>query len=310
MCDYPKSLPEFQKIFPDDDTCANWLFEMRWPDGFECPACGHKVCYALKTRKWLYECKGCQKQTSIRAGTMMQDSKLPLVTWFWAVYLMTSHSNGISALQLQKQLALGSYRTAWLLLGKLRAAMVNPDRNLLSGLVEIDETSIRYRTKNDEVRRGRSHEGKLMIAGAVEVIDRDGKTHPGRIRLSEIPDYTTETLHDFVKSEVADGSTVKTDGLPSYNNLEGTEHDKQVVGEQLAHKVLPWVHRIFANLKAWELGVYHGLRPKHLQSYLDEFVFRFNRRRNRPSGLKSLLGLVMKSKPMIYNMLICTERCA
>ena len=147
MCDYPKSLPEFQKIFPDDDTCANWLFEMRWPDGFECPACGHKVCYALKTRKWLYECKGCQKQTSIRAGTMMQDSKLPLVTWFWAVYLMTSHSNGISALQLQKQLALGSYRTAWLLLGKLRAAMVNPDRNLLSGLVEIDETSIRCRTK-------------------------------------------------------------------------------------------------------------------------------------------------------------------
>ena len=310
MCDYPKSLPEFQKIFPDDDTCANWLFEMRWPDGFECPACGHKVCYALKTRKWLYECKGCQKQTSIRSGTMMQDSKLPLVTWFWAVYLMTSHSNGIAALQLQKQLALGSYRTAWLLLGKLRAAMVNPDRNLLSGLVEIDETSIRCRTKNDEVRRGRSHEGKLMIAGAVEVIDRDGKTHPGRIRLSEIPDYTTETLHDFVKSEVADGSTVKTDGLPSYNNLEGTEHDKQVVGEQLAHKVLPWVHRIFANLKAWELGVYHGLRPKHLQSYLDEFVFRFNRRRNRPSGLKSLLGLVMKSKPMTYNMLICPERCA
>ena len=100
----------------------------------------------------------------------MQDSKLPLVTWFWAVYLMTSHSNGISALQLQKQLALGSSRTAWLLLGKLRAAMVNPDRNLLSGLVEIDETSIRCRTKNDEVRRGRSHEGKLMIAGAVEVI--------------------------------------------------------------------------------------------------------------------------------------------
>ena len=169
----------------------------------------------------------------------MQDSKLPLTTWFWAAYLAATHSNGISALQLQKQMALGSYRTAWLLLGKLRAAMVNPDRNLLSELVEIDETSIRCRTKNDEVRRGRSHEGKLMIAGAVEVESRDGKTYPGRIRLSGIPDYTTETLHDFVKSEVADGSTVKTDGLPSYNNLVGTDHDKQFVGKQLAHEVLP-----------------------------------------------------------------------
>ena len=141
----------------------------------------------------------------------------PLVTW--AVYLSrTSHSNGISALQLQKQLALGSYRTAWLLLGKLRAAM-DPG-NLLSGLVEIDETSIRCRTKNDEVRRGRSHEGKLMIAGAVEVIDRDGKTHPGRIRLSEIPDYTTETLHDFGARLLT--ATVKTDGLPPQQHLEGT----------------------------------------------------------------------------------------
>ena len=114
MCDYPKSLPEFQKMFLDDDTCANWLFEMRWPDGFECPACGHKVCYALKTRKWLYECKGCQKQTSIRAGTMMQDSKLPLVTWFWAVYLMTSHSNGISATSIAEAIGIGiiSHRVA------------------------------------------------------------------------------------------------------------------------------------------------------------------------------------------------------
>ena len=240
----------------------------------------------------------------------MQDSKLPLTTWFWAAYLMATHSNGISALQLQKQLALGSYRTAWLLLGKLRASMVDPDRNLLSGLVEIDETSIRYRTKNDEVRPGRSHEGKLMIAGAVEVIIHGEKSYPGRIRMSEIPDYTAETLHDFVKSEVADGSTVKTDGLPSYNNIDGTDHDKQVVGDQLAHNVLPWIHRIFANFKAWEIGVYHGLRAKHFQSYLDEFVFRFNRRRNRPSGMKTLLNLVMKSSPMTYNMLVGVETCA
>ena len=133
MPEYPKSLPEFQKLFPDEDACATWLFEMRWPDGFECPACGHKECFTFNTRKWLYQCKNCRKQTSIRAGTLMQDSKLPLTTWFWAAYLVATHSNGISGLQLQRQMALGSYRTAWLLLGKLRAAMVDPDHNLLSG---------------------------------------------------------------------------------------------------------------------------------------------------------------------------------
>ena len=120
--------------------------------------------------------------------------------------------------------------------------MVDPCRNLLSGFVEIYGTSIRFRARDEEVRRGRSHKGKLMIAGAVEVESCDGKTYPDRIRLSEIPDYTTETLHDFVESEVACGSTIKTDGLPSYNNLVGRNHYKQVVGNQLAHKVLPWIH--------------------------------------------------------------------
>ena len=149
-----------------------------------------------------------------------------------------------------------------------------------------------------------------MIAGAVEVKNHDGESCPGRIRLSEIPDYTTETLHDFVESEVAYGSTIKTDGLPSYNNLVARNHYKQVVGNQLAHNLLPWIHCIFSNFKAWEIGVYHGLRAKPLQSYLDEFVFRFNRRRNRHSGLKSLLNLVMKSKPMTYNKLIVYETFA
>ena len=153
----------------------------------------------IEDQKMALSMQDLPKQTSIRAGTLMQDSKLSLITWFWAAYLMATHSNGISVLQLQKQLALGSYRTAWLLLGKLRASMVNPGRNLLSVLVKIDKTSIHCRTKDEEVRRGRSHKGKLMIAGAVEVKNHDGKSCPGRIRLSEIPDYTTETLHDFVR---------------------------------------------------------------------------------------------------------------
>ena len=251
MSDYPKSLPEFQKRFPDEDACAASLFELCWPDGFECPTCGCKECCALKTRKWTYQCKNCDKQTSVRAGTLMHASNLPLTTWFWAAYLMATHSNGISGLQLQKQLGLGlglgSYSTAWLLLGKLRSAMVDPDRNPLSGLVEIDETSIRHRTGNGAVGHGRSHKGKLMIVGAVETETRDKNSYPGRIRLSEISDYTAQTLGRFVESEVAGGSVVKTDGLPSYNNLPGTDHDKQVVGNQLAHNVLHWIHRIFSN---------------------------------------------------------------
>ena len=134
-----------------------------------------------------------------------------------------------------------------------------------------------------------------MIVGAVETETRDEKSYPGRIRLSEISDYTAQTLGSFVESEVAGGSVVKTDGLPSYNNLPGTDHDKQVVGNQLAHNVLHWLHRIFSNIKAWEIGVYNGLRAKNLQSYLDELVFRFNRRRNRYAGLRSLLNLCGKA---------------
>ena len=146
-----------------------------------------------------------------------------------------------------------------------------------------------------------------MIAGAVETETRDGNNYLGRIRLSEISDYTAQTLRSFVESEVTDGSTVKTDGLLSYNNLPGTDHDKQVVGNQLAYNVLPWIHRIFSNLKAWEIGVYHGLRAKHLQSYLDEFVYHFNRRRNLHAGLRSLLKLAIKRKSLNYKILIGSE---
>ncbi|WP_424832999.1 IS1595 family transposase [Ruegeria sp.] len=310
MTDYPKSLPEFQQRFPDDEACASWLFDLRWPNGFECPGCGHDKCWTLSCRSWTYECKGCRRQTSIRAGTLMHASNLPLTIWFWAAYLMATHSNGFSAVQLQKQLGLGSYRTAWLLLGKLRAAMIDPDRNPLSGLVEVDETSIRQRTGNGPVGVGRSHEGKLMIAGAVEIKGQGAKTHPGRLRLAVIADYTSETLHDFVATEIATGSSIKTDGLASYNNAPNMDHDRNVVGDQLAHLVLPWIHRVFSNFKAWALGVYHGLRAKHLQSYLDEFVFRFNRRRYRHAGLKTLLNLVTKRQPMTYKMLIGAEQSA
>ena len=165
---FPKSLIEFQDRFATNGACAEYLFKRRWPEGFVCPGCGSGRAWLLKTKAFTYECTACGRQTSVTARTIMHGSKLPLTTWFWAAFLMATHSNGISALQLQSQLALGSYRTAWMLCAKLRRAMVNPQREPLCGVVEADETIIPFRTKEDQVvlPAGRSGVGKMLVAGA------------------------------------------------------------------------------------------------------------------------------------------------
>jgi len=213
---------------------------------------------------------------------------------------VATHKNGMSARQLWLQLGLGSYKSAWLLLRKLRAAMVDPDREPLAGLVEVDETSLPFRAKDEPVRPGRSHDGKLLVAGAVEIRGE----RPGRIRLAVIGDCSAVALGAFVAAAIAAGSTVVSDGWPGYKKLKDVKHEPTVVGETPAHLVLPWVHRVFANAKRWALGVYHGLRPKHLQVYLDEFVFRFNRRRNPAAAFDRLLGLSLTLEPATYQMLI------
>lgn len=305
MPDFPRSLIEFQHLFPDDAACAAHLAAARWPEGFVCPACSHTKAWQLETKAWTFECAGCHRQTSVTAGTVMHGSKLALSVWFWATYLMATHSNGISALQLQKQLGLGSYKTAWLLCAKLRRAMVAPNRDVLSGLVEVDETEIVCRSKDDppNVGGGRSRRGKMPVAGAVEV--QGGG--PGRIRLIAINDYSAKTLHAVIQNNIATGATVKTDGWAAYPRAPGVNHEPHVIGPMAAHIVLPWTHRVFSNLKTWALGVYHGLRRRHLQSYLDEFVFPFNRRRTRHAAFRSLLGIGVKISPVTYNMLIAPE---
>ncbi len=306
MTEFPSSLIEFQRHFPDEAACAAWLAELRWPDGFRCPACGYDDAWALRTKPWTFECRGCRRQTSVKAGTILHGSKLSLTVWFWAAYLMATHSNGISATQLQVQLDLGSYKSAWLLPAKgLRRAITAPGRNPLVGLVEIDEASIRSRAgENARSGRGRSHEGKLLIAGAVEIVAAGDETAPGCIRLATIEDFSAETLHRFVADEVEPGSLVKTDGWRACNKAEGVLHLPHVVGPQLAHVIMPWIHRVFSLFKTWALGVYHGLRPKHFQTYLDEFVFRFNRRRSHHAAFKTLLGLATNKTSMTYKMLI------
>jgi len=305
------SLLEFQRRFPDEANCALFLFDRRWPDGFVCPECGGARSSLLRSRAYTYECAACGRQTSVTAGTIMHRTKLPLTTWFWAAHLMATHSNGMSAQQLMGQLGLGSYQTAWLLAQKLRRAMVDPHRDPLEGVVEVDQTEMPLRA-DDPDRPLKT--GKMIVIGAVEVIDRStGKaqkpkaigqkyldTRPGRIRLAAIPSNHATPIHAFIKTNIAPGATLVTDGHASYLGIANYRHDPRVVGTLAAHIPLKWIHRVFALLKRWSLGTYHGLRRQHLDAYLNEFVFRYNRRFYRHASFETLLGLATHHTPASY----------
>ena len=305
-----RSFTEFQEAFPDEAGCAAFLFERRWQGGFVCPRCGGERVAALKSRAHTYECLDCGRQTSITAGSVMHRSKLPLTVWFWAAHLMSTHSNGMSARQLADQLGL-TYKTAWLLTQKLRRSMVDPDREPLEGVVEVDQAGIPFRAGDTFFDPGNS--GKILIAGAVEVIDRDtGQAKPrrekakyldtlsGRIRLAMIADNSAASIEAFVRANVKRGTTLLTDGHASYPGLTDYRHDPRVVGKMAAHVVLPWVHRVFSLVKRWGLGTYHGLRRKHVDTYLNEFVFRYNRRFYRHASFETILGLASHHEPASY----------
>ena len=245
-----RSLTEFQKEFPDEASCAAFLFKRRWPDGFVCPSCGGDRAAALMSRAYTFECYGCRRQTSITAGTAMHRTRLALTVWFWAAHLMATHSNGMSARQLEDQLGL-TYRTAWLLAQKLRRSMVDPDRELLEGVVEIDQAEIPFREGDTFFEPGNA--GKILVIGAVEVIERDTHqskprrkhakyldTRSGRVRLAVIADNTAASIEAFVRANVKPGATLLTDGHASYPGLTGYRHDPRVVGKMAAHVVLPW----------------------------------------------------------------------
>jgi transposase-like protein len=279
--DYPRTLMELERRFGDEAACRAYLFALRWPDRFVCPACGG--CQGLAIRRGLWRCGACRRETSVTAGTIFQDSKLPLTAWFRAMWQVTSQKNGVSALGLQRVLGLGSYKTAWAMLHKLRRAMVRPGRDRLRGVVEVDET---YWGGAEEGVRGRQTLDKALIAVAAEAAHGRGKAI-GRIRLRHIPDTHRATLHGFIAQAIELGSTVVTDGLPSYRDLEGYVHDRQVQQRQPAdaEHLLPRVHRVASLLKRWLLGTHQGaIAHEHLDDYLDEFTFRFNRRTSASRG--------------------------
>ena len=279
MEDYPKTLLEFERRFDSDEACREYLVALRWPEGFRCPRCGHERSW-LNSRG-LSECAVCHRQTSVTAGTMLQDTRQPLMLWFRAMWYVTSQKTGVSALGLQRVLGLGSYETAWVWLHKLRRAMVRPGRDRLQGTVEVDET---YWGGERPGKRGRGAAGKSLVVVAAE---EDG-AGIGRIRLMRVADHSGHSLQAAVEACVAPGSLVHTDALSSYNGLSALGYRHGVIrqgGAQVGEDPLPRVHRIVALLKRWMLGTHQGaIQPSHLDYYLDEFTFRFNRRASRSRG--------------------------
>jgi len=276
--DYPRTLSEFERRFETGHACLDYLFGMRWPSGFICPSCAHGDAWKMERGLWL--CSKCRRQVSVLVGTIFQDTHLEIKTWFRAMWNITSQKNGISALGLQRVLGLGSYRTAWLMLHKLRQAMVRPGREKLVGTVEVDETY--WGSAESGGAAGRGAIKKTMIIVAAEVQGRG----LGRIRMAQIADFERSTLHGFIRKSVEPGSTICTDGLNSYRQLKNYAHDRRVQthlpeGEHL----LPRVHLAVALLKRWMLGTLQGgTAHKYLDDYLNEFVFRFNRRKSASRG--------------------------
>lgn len=280
--------------------------DLRWPDGFRCPDCQGQEAWGISRGLWL--CGQCRKQVSILAETVFQDTHLPLTIWFRAMWHITSQKNGMSALGLQRVLGLGSYKTAWLILHKLRQAMVRPGRERLHGVVEVDETY--WGGAQSDGATGRRAYTKTLIAVAAE---QDGRGI-GRIRMARIPDFDRATLHGFIRSSIEPGSTVCTDGLNSYREMEGFVHDRAVQRRSApGEHLLPRIHRAISLLKRWVLGTHQGaVRTQHLDDYLNEFVFRFNQRKSISRGklFYRLAEHAVQIGPMTYEALVRPQNIA
>ncbi len=279
---YPKSIMEFQRTFQSERDCEKYLFLSRWPDGFVCPVCGNREFYYIEKRK-VFQCKN-RHQTSITAGTVMHRTKTPLLAWFWAAYEMVTETPGISALQLQRKLGLKRYEVAYNMLQKFRASMVRHDRDRIHGTVEVDETYVGGATTGG--KRGRGAKKTIVVAA----VERKGRVM-GRIRLRKISDVSEASLLNFIQDVIEPGSYVETDGFSSYRNLRKHGYKHRPIAPDDVDIQLPKAHLVFSNLKTWLRGTFHGVSPKHLQAYLNEFVFRFNRRKTPMAAFQTLLGL-------------------
>ena len=296
--DYPQLYREFMEWFPDNKACLDYLEKLRWPNGFTCPVCNASAQPWRQTRSRLV-CSSCHHQASITSGTIFEKTHVPLTTWLEVAWHMTTAKNGLSAKTVQRTVGT-SYRTAWKMLHQYRIAMVRSERKKLSGTVEIDETLVGGIEHGGKRGRGTS---KAVVVVAIELKEPKGF---GRIRMQYIPDASGESLIPFVCNTVELGTTVQTDGWGGYNQLKenGYLHQITVLSStnDPAHVSMPGVHRVASLLKRWILGTHQGsIRIEHLQSYLEEFTFRFNRRTSRSRGLvfRRLLEQAVCTEPVI-----------
>lgn len=300
---FPETLIEFQEQFPDEASCWQALRRQRWPHGFQCPRCGHRRSYAIAERR-LEQCKRCRYQASATAGTVFHRTRVPLRIWFLGIFFLARHKQGISALQFQRDTGLGSYQTAWTLLHKLRSALWHRPESRLRGWVEADETYVGAE-KEKGLRGGREVGHKTIVAVAVEQLRHTA----GSARLSVLEGVSFERdLGPFLRGAIdARHAVVRTDGFAGYLALEevGVAHDRHIQGPDRSRsaEILPWSHTIFSNLKAWLLGTFRGVSKKHMPRYLDEFVYRFNRRWREAELFGFVLNRAVRGEPFPYSRL-------
>jgi hypothetical protein len=307
---YPGSLGEFQAWFRSDADCLDYLQWLRWGELFSCPSCASPEGWRLGDGR--YMSSKCGRRSSVTAGTIFDRTRTPLTVWFTACWMFATAKDGVSALTLQRSLGLGSYQTAWAMLHRLRSVLVRPGRERLTGTVELDETFIGG--EEPGLRGGRARGKKALTVIAVEV-----RPHGlGRTRMRTISDASGESLGRFAADSIEPGATVITDGWSGYSGLSdrGYTHERRSQraarrrGED-ADNLLPGVHRVASLLKRWLLGTHQGSWDAgHLDAYLDEFAFRFNRRRSRSRGMVffRLMQLTVGHPPVRYADLIVRPR--
>ena len=303
--DYPRTWSEFLEWFSSEEACLSYLERLRWPHGFACPDCASMTAPYRASRIRLM-CQDCGRQSTVTAGTIFDKTRTPLKVWLAGAWYLTSQKQGVSALGLQRVLGLGSYQTAWTMLHRFRRAMVRPDREALKGLVEVDETYLAISDRQRPISPvGRkSSTRKVLVVMAVEILEPKGF---GRIRLRRILNDSDECVMPFVQESVEPGARVRTDGSAAYRSLKelGYAHERTVMlgSDTPAHVSMAGVHRVASLIKRWILGTHHGsVQPEHLDAYLDEFVFRFNRRTSGSRGMLfyRLLQQAVVTKPVTY----------
>jgi len=295
---FPQTLSEFRQRFSSDEACWKHLSQSRWTEGFRCAHCGGHESWWIP-RRHTHECRQCGHQISVSAGTILHRTHLSIQEWFWAAYLVATHTPGMSAKQLERQLGC-NYRTAWFLLHRLRRAMVNDVRSMLRGRVEADEVIIGGPVRGKRGRGVTQATHVTLVFGVVEVIsytDKHGEEaeKAGRLRLAVTKNADAVSIRRFLTANVESGVEIYTDRWRGYSKtaLAAYGHELHPSGTHALH-----IHRAFGNLKTWLNGTHQGVDPKYLRCYLDEFVFRFNRRKTPMAAFQALLGIASAKPPV------------